>query len=233
LTVPAGPFSSATLGCCPREQAHGLTHPQTPKFACEFLESRKIGFRPLSESPTAAGEKEPYSENALHRDVRQLRAKDEEFTGGFRAWQSVMTTASSPTGTSQPSALEVQRQVATWFWDQEIFDFVQARLHCFRVASLRHYLAAWELKQAGLDWLCLLLSRCLSGRPLLAAQVQADPCYTSEAERVRAFVAAGGGARSTYCNWSRKLQAPAEVPYMRLRNQSPAAPSAHAHFLKR
>jgi hypothetical protein len=30
----------------------------------------------------------------------------------------------------------------------------------------------------------------------------------SEAERVRAFLAAGGGSRATYFNWSRKLHAP-------------------------
>jgi len=133
----------------------------------------------------------------------------------------------------EPSALEVHRQAATWFWDQEIFDFVQARLHCFREASLRHYLAAWELKTAGLDWRCLLLSRCLTGRALLVAQVQADPGYASEEQRVRAFVAAGGGSRSTYFNSSRKLQAPAAVPYIRLRHQPPATPSAPRNSLKR
>ena len=60
---------------------------------------------------------------------------------------------------------------------------------------MRHYVAAWELKQAGLDWRSLLLSRCLSGRALLVAQLQADPHYGSEAERVQAFLAQGGGAR--------------------------------------
>src|SRR5262249_10888018 len=62
----------------------------------------------------------------------------------------------------EPSAAEVHRQAATWFWDQEIFDFVAERLHWLEEASLRHYVAAWELKQAGLDWKRLLLSRCLS-----------------------------------------------------------------------
>src|SRR5262249_32337067 len=74
----------------------------------------------------------------------------------------------------EPSALEVHRQAATWFWDQEIFDFVGTRVHGLTQASLRHYLAAWELKQAGLDWRGLLLSRCLSGPALLVAQLKAD-----------------------------------------------------------
>src|SRR5260370_1071153 len=42
----------------------------------------------------------------------------------------------------EPSPLEVHRRTATWFWDQEIFDFVQARLHWLEEASMRHYPAA-------------------------------------------------------------------------------------------
>jgi hypothetical protein len=121
-----------------------------------------------------------------------------------------------------PSPLEVHRQTATWFWDQEIFDFVQARLHWLEEASMRHYLAAWELRQAGLDWRRLILSRCLCGRALRVAQLKADAQYRSEAERVQAFVAAGGGSRSTYFNWSRKLQTQATVPAICLNNQPPA-----------
>jgi hypothetical protein len=131
----------------------------------------------------------------------------------------------------EPSPLEVHRQTATWFWDQDIFDFVGARLAWLAEASMRHYLAAWELKQAGLDWRSLLLSRCLSGRALLVAQVKADPQYRSEAERVEAFLAAGGGSRSTYFNWSRKLQAAATAPAICLRNQPPVAKATDTdHF---
>jgi hypothetical protein len=118
----------------------------------------------------------------------------------------------------EPSAVEVHRHAATWFWDQEIFDFVQARLHILAEASLRHYLAAWELKQAGLDWRPLLLNRCLTGTALLVAQLKADPRYTSETERVRAFIESGGGSRATYFNWCKKLQAPRSMPPIRLKN---------------
>jgi hypothetical protein len=77
----------------------------------------------------------------------------------------------------EPSPLEVHRQTATWFWDQEIFDFVQARLHWLEEASMRHYVAAWELKQAGLDWRSRILSRCLSGRALLVAPERSRKHY--------------------------------------------------------
>ena len=50
----------------------------------------------------------------------------------------------------EPTALEVHCQAAGWFWDQEIFDFVAARLHLIDRHSLRTYRQAWELKQSGL-----------------------------------------------------------------------------------
>jgi hypothetical protein len=123
----------------------------------------------------------------------------------------------------QPSAAEVHRRTADWFWDQEIFDFLGERLPWLAEVSMRHYLAAWELKQAGLDWRSLVLSRCLSGRALLVAQLKADPRYRSEAERLQAFQAQGGGSRSTYFNWSRRLQtAAAPAPAIKLNNPPPA-----------
>jgi hypothetical protein len=133
----------------------------------------------------------------------------------------------------QPSPLEVHRRTATWFWDQEIFDFVGARLHWIAEASMRHYVAAWELKRAGLDWRRLILSRCLSGRALLVAQLKADPQYRSEAERVQAFQAAGGGSRSSYFNWSRKLPPPVTPTAICLRNPPPAAKATDPDLLRR
>ena len=122
----------------------------------------------------------------------------------------------------QPSALEVHLRTAAWFWDQEIFNFVGERLPWLTEPSMRHYVAGWELKQAGLDWRSLLLSRCLSGRALLVAQLKADPRYASEGDRVQAFLAQGGGSRSTYFNWSRKLQAQEKAPPIQLANPPPA-----------
>ena len=41
-----------------------------------------------------------------------------------------------------PSALEVHRQAAGWFWDQDIFDVVAAHLHLIDQPSLRTYVLA-------------------------------------------------------------------------------------------
>src|SRR5215831_11602260 len=75
----------------------------------------------------------------------------------------------------EPTALEVHRQAANWFWDQEIFDFVALHLHLIAQHSLRIYHQAWELKQAGLDWRQGVLSRFLTGPALAVARLRADP----------------------------------------------------------
>jgi hypothetical protein len=121
----------------------------------------------------------------------------------------------------EPTALEVHRQAADWFWDQEIFDFVASHLHRIGQHSLRAYRQAWELKQAGLDWKRPVLSRCLNGPALLVARLQADPTFESEAARVQAFIAAGGGCRATYYHYARKLRPPADVPKIVLAHKTP------------
>src|SRR5262249_49828250 len=104
----------------------------------------------------------------------------------------------------EPTAWEVHRQAAGWFWDQEIFDFVAGQLHLTVQHSLRTYGQAWELKQAELDWKRAVLSRCLSGPGLMVARLLGEPSFPNEAARVQAFIAAGGGCRATYYHHARK-----------------------------
>jgi hypothetical protein len=124
----------------------------------------------------------------------------------------------------EPTALEVHRQAAGWFWDQEIFDFVAVQLHLTRQQSLRTYRHAWELKQAGLDWRRAVLCRCLTGLGLLVARLKADPSFPSEAARVRAFVAAGAGCRATYYHLARRLRASTPAPAIALPQTTPPKP---------
>jgi len=135
----------------------------------------------------------------------------------------------------EPTALEVHRHAAAWFWDQQIFDFVAARLHLIAQHSLRTYRQAWELKQAGLDWRRAVLSRCLTGPALLVARLQADPSFASQAARVQAFLAAGGGCRATYYHYARKLRPVADVLPILLAQKTPptANTSDHIHDLRR
>jgi hypothetical protein len=112
----------------------------------------------------------------------------------------------------EPTALEVHRHAAGWFWDQDVFDFVATHLHLIAKHSLRMYGQAWELKQAGLDWRQAVLCRFLTGPALAVARLKADPSFASEAARVRAFVAAGAGCRATYYQHARRLQPPTRTP---------------------
>ena len=132
----------------------------------------------------------------------------------------------------EPTALEVHRQAATWFWDQEIFDFVAAHLHLISQHSLRTYRQAWELKQAGLDWQTAALSRCLTGPGLVVARLKADRSFASEAARVRAFMQAGAGCRAAYYYHAKKLRAGAQTPRIRLTHTAPASDAdSHADHL--
>jgi hypothetical protein len=121
----------------------------------------------------------------------------------------------------EPSAAEVHRQAATWYWDQEVFDLVADHLHLLARPSLRTYVLAWELKKAGLDWRQGVLSRCLTGTALEVAPLKADPSFPSEEERVRAFVASGAGCRASYFNHARKLRPPEPRPDIRLTRTAP------------
>jgi hypothetical protein len=123
----------------------------------------------------------------------------------------------------EPSAAEVHRQAAGWFWDQEIFDFVAQHLHLATRHSLRAYILASELKQAGMDWRRAVLSRCLSGTALEVARLKANPVFTSEEERVLAFVNSGAGCRATYFNHAKKLMPRHEKLAIQLAHPAPPA----------
>ena len=61
----------------------------------------------------------------------------------------------------------------------------------------------------------------MSGPALLVARLKADPSFASEAERVRAFIAAGAGCRATYFHHAQKLRPSADVPKLALTHAAP------------
>ena len=121
----------------------------------------------------------------------------------------------------EPSPLEVHRQAARWFWNQEIFNFVANHLHLMAQHSLRTYCHAWELKQAGLDWRQGVLGRCLTGVALAVAKLRANTDFASEAERIRAFVQSGAGCRASYFRHAKKLHPVASSPKIVLTQTTP------------
>ncbi len=122
----------------------------------------------------------------------------------------------------EPSPLEIHLRAATWFWDQRVFDFIAEHLQLAPQLSLRDYTLGWELRQARLDWRGWLLAKWgLSGSRLLVTRLKADPSFQSEAERVRAFTAQGGGCRATYYNQAKKLRPAADAPRIQLTGSPP------------
>ena len=60
------------------------------------------------------------------------------------------------------------------------------------------------------------------------AELKTDPAFTSEKERVAAFIARGGGSRATYFAHAKKLRAAAEPPPPLLLKSAPPAKLAEA-----
>lgn len=106
-----------------------------------------------------------------------------------------------------PPADEVYRQVATWFKETDVYDFVGQHLQLFPEPSMRWYVKAAELKALGRDWQSYLLGICTRNPKLaLAMQVLADTTLTSSDARVRRFAEAGGGSRDTYFRYQRLVR---------------------------
>ena len=122
----------------------------------------------------------------------------------------------------QPTPLEIHRQCAQWFEDQEVFDFIAIHLPLLEQPSLRLYVLAAQLKNAGFDWRAAVLNHCFDGTTRVVAQLRADPSYETEADRIRAFVDGGHGCRATYFNHLRRLPSAADAPDIELMMNSPA-----------
>ncbi len=96
----------------------------------------------------------------------------------------------------EPPMSEVHARVATWFGDQDIYDFIGEHLHLVDHLSMPLYHSALELKRAGFDWRASFLENRLSDKCLLVATLRADPSFATEEARVSEFTARGGGSRA-------------------------------------
>lgn len=97
-----------------------------------------------------------------------------------------------------PSALEVHRYVANWFWDQKVFDHVASVIPFLRTPTCRLYVRAWEQKQAGDDWVAYVNHHAFQpGDPehRLVELLRED---VPNAERQRRWTKEGFGSRATF-----------------------------------
>lgn len=127
-----------------------------------------------------------------------------------------------------PSPSEIHAKVGEWFWDDEIYEWIGQNLTLLPALSMRHYIRAGELKQAGMDWHDVFVADGISERTLLALKIKNDPQYKTQEERAKAFAQLGGGNRSTYFNHAKILSKADEPMDTPLKNPRKAAPQVQS-----
>lgn len=118
----------------------------------------------------------------------------------------------------EPTQEEIHRQVAKWFWDQQVFDWFGEHLHLITNLSMRQYVRASELKSAGMDWVKALLSDSISEKAMLIAKLKADPRFSEERERVCEFKRLGAGGQTTWYKHVKRLRPAIQVERLELEN---------------
>ena len=106
----------------------------------------------------------------------------------------------------EPTAVEVHRKAGQWFSDADVYDWFGRNLHLVSEPSLRNYLRALELKQAGLSWRKVAPESPTDRRSRLVADLKADTSFPTEEARAREFTKRGGGCRATYFNHTRRMR---------------------------
>ena len=134
-----------------------------------------------------------------------------------------------------PTPLEIHKNTALWFWNQEIFDFVGAHLNLVDPDKLssRTYVKAYERMAKG-DWKEFIAGRYFtqSGEQWVQA-LESNPQHKSVDERVAEFVKRTGLGRSTYFNLKKSLKSdgqlsPLDEPKFTLTGRPPEAPDLEA-----
>ncbi len=106
----------------------------------------------------------------------------------------------------EPSAEEVHARAGKWFKDAEIYGWFGMNLRRVVTPTLRNYIRAAQLKAGGMDWTTVLAGVPKEKREALALEILRDPSFESTEDRAKAFEARGGGSRSTFFNYRRKLE---------------------------
>ena len=102
----------------------------------------------------------------------------------------------------EPSAVERHRYAASWFYDQEIHDFIGANLNMVNTLTERTYNLLAQKKAAGHDWRQYFLDRfCRVSVLQVVQRLENDDSFPTVEQRVREFARLGFGSRRTYFNY--------------------------------
>lgn len=107
-----------------------------------------------------------------------------------------------------PTALEIHRYTATWFWDQQIFDAVARHLPYICNHSCRLYFRAWQEKNAGGNWMDVILNQ-IYGPDDMEYKVLAlmEGAHKDDTKTMcEEFIANGYGSRATFYRYYADLK---------------------------
>ncbi len=100
----------------------------------------------------------------------------------------------------RPDSYEVHREVGKWEnLDMEVYEYIGKHLDLIHEPSMRLYVNAMKMKQAGLDWKKAFLSSIeLKPEQQIVARLLSDETFKCEDARVAAFKRETGLSRATY-----------------------------------
>ncbi len=129
-----------------------------------------------------------------------------------------------------PPALEIHRYVATWFNDQEVFDWFGDHLHLIAGLDCRLYGKALQDRSAGIDWRrAILETHCHDAVTKIVQDLEADPACKTVSDRTKKFKELTKQSRATYFRVKAALEEkgqlcpirPLEVPRIDLTANKP------------
>ncbi len=100
-----------------------------------------------------------------------------------------------------PDWAEVYREVGSWFWDQEIFDYVRDRVRDLKDPDMRLFVKAYNRKKARLatmNWRTLIDDYVDDALGLEVRRLMDDPSFKSNTDRAQAFTASTKANRATF-----------------------------------
>jgi len=102
-----------------------------------------------------------------------------------------------------PSPLEIHKNAAIWFWDQDVFDFIGDHLQIIdsNKLSSRTYVKAFERKPKG-DWQNFIADRYFGQSDEQWVQaLESNPKFQSMGDRVAEFTRRTGRGRPAHRVW--------------------------------
>ena len=113
-----------------------------------------------------------------------------------------------------PSPIALHHQVAAWFYDQEVYDFIWQNINIITVPNMRLYGNVSNIRRAGsLTWKTKALEM-MAGNAMMAKvfKILTDPEYKATVQRIAAFEAAGLGKKSLFYELMGEFKWIKEVP---------------------